>query len=102
MSVKAKIAAGAATLGLVACGLGVGRHTTRRQATPNCGNSCTNVFSQKYGTRYLLDAWQGRAAVGTPVVLFQKSNSDPSEDFVVTNLGNVHSFYDDHCLVNPP
>src|ERR1700760_3294293 len=101
MSVKAKIAAGTATFGLVAGGLGMAGTMTASAATPNCGNSCTNVFSQKYGTRYLLDAWQGRAAAGTPVVLFQKSNSDPSEDFVVTNLGNVHSFYDDHGLVTP-
>jgi hypothetical protein len=101
MSVKARIAVGVATAGLVAGGLGMAGTLTASAATPNCGASCANIFSQKYGSRYLLDIWQGKAAVGTPVILFQKSNGDPAEDFVVRNYGTVEGFYRHHGLVTP-
>ena len=101
MSVKAKIAAGATTFGLVAGGLSMIGTMTASAATPNCGGNCTNVFSQKYGPKYLMDVWNAHAAAGTPVILFQKSNSDPAEDFVVADLGTVHSFYNNHGLVTP-
>jgi len=81
MSVKAKIAAGAATLTIVGGGLGMVGTMTASAATPNCGANCTNIFSQKYGPQYLVDVFQAKAATGTPVILFQASNSDPAEDF---------------------
>ncbi|HEX4257650.1 MAG TPA: hypothetical protein VH089_21330 [Streptosporangiaceae bacterium] len=99
MSVKAKIAAGAATFGLVGGGLAMAGTMTASAATPNCGANCTSIFAQKYGPQYLIDVYQARAAAGTPVILFQRSNSDPAEDFVVTDLGTVHSFYKNHGLV---
>ncbi|HEY2518665.1 MAG TPA: hypothetical protein VGJ19_01040 [Streptosporangiaceae bacterium] len=99
MSVKAKIAAGAATFGLVGGGLAMAGTMTASAATPNCGNHCSQIFTQKYGPQYLVDVFQARAAAGTPVILFQRSNSDPAEDFVVTDLGTVHSFYHNHGLV---
>ena len=101
MSVKAKIAAGAATFGLVGGGLAMAGTMTASAATPNCGTKCSQIFTQKYGPRYLVDVYQARASAGTPVILFQRSNSDPAEDFVVKNLGAVHSFYADHGLVAP-
>ncbi len=101
MSVKAKIAAGAATFGLVGGGLAMAGTMTASAATPNCGNNCAQIFTQKYGPQYLVDVFQARAAAGTPVILFQRSNSDPAEDFVVTDLGTVHSFYNNHGLVTP-
>ena len=101
MSVKAKIAAGTATFGLVGGGLAMAGTMTASAATPNCGRHCTQIFSQKYGPQYLVDVWQARAAAGTPVILFQRSNSDPAEDFVVNDLGTVHSFYNNHGLVTP-
>jgi hypothetical protein len=101
MSVKAKIAAGAATFGLVGGGLAMAGTMTASAATPNCGDNCTSIFTQKYGPQYLIDVFQARAAAGTPVILFQRSNSDPAEDFVVADLGTVHSFYNNHGLVTP-
>jgi hypothetical protein len=100
MSVKTKIAAGAATFGLVGGGLAMAGTMTASAATPSCGSTCTQIFTQKYGPQYLVDVFQARAAAGTPVILFQRSNSDPAEDFVVTDLGTVHSFYKNHGLVS--
>ena len=100
MSVKAKIAAGAATLTIVGGGLGMVGTMTASAATPNCGSSCTNIFSQKYGPQYLVDVYQAKSAAGTPVILFQASNSDPAEDFVVVDEGDVHSFYHRYGLVS--
>ena len=101
MSVKAKIAAGAATFGLVGGGLAMAGTMTASAATPNCGSNCSQIFTQKYGPQYLVDVFQARAAAGTPVILFQRSNSDPAEDFVVKNLGSVGDFYDAYGLVTP-
>src|SRR6201992_2600890 len=99
MSVKARIAAGAATFGLVAGGLGLAGTMTASAATPTCGDNCANIYSQKWGPKYLLDIWPGKAAAGAPVILFQRSNSDPAEDFVVQDFGNVDSFYSHYHLV---
>src|ERR1700684_746098 len=100
MSVKAKIAAGAATLTIVGGGLGMVGTMTASAATPNCGANCTNIFSQKYGTQYLVDVFQAKSAVGTPVILFQASNSDPAEDFVTVDEGTVNNFYRHYGLVS--
>ena len=100
MSVKAKIAAGAATLTIVGGGLGMVGTMTASAATPNCGANCTNIFSQKYGPQYLVDVFQAKAATGTPVILFQASNSDPAEDFVTVDEGTVHDFYRHYGLVS--
>jgi hypothetical protein len=100
MSVKAKIAAGAATLTIVGGGLGMVGTMTASAATPNCGNNCVNIFSQKYGPSYLVDVYQAKAATGQPVILFQSSNSDPAEDFVVVDEGTVHDFYRHYGLVS--
>jgi hypothetical protein len=101
MSVKAKIAAGTATFGLVGGGLAMAGTMTASAATPNCGYHCTQIFTQKYGPQYLVDVFQARAAAGTPVILFQRSNSDPAEDFVVKNLGTVGNFFTNYGLVTP-
>jgi hypothetical protein len=101
MSLKTKIAAGVATFGLVGGGLAMAGTMTASAATPNCGGNCTNLFSQKYGPQYLVDVWQAQAVAGQPVILFQKSNSDPAEDFVVVNEGTVRHFYNRYGLVTP-
>ena len=101
MSVKAKIAAGAATFGLVGGGLAMAGTMTASAATPNCGDNCSQIFTQKYGPQYLVDVYQARAAANQPVILFQRSNSDPAEDFVVKDLGTVDSFYTSYGLVTP-
>jgi hypothetical protein len=100
MSVKAKIAAGAATFGLVGGGLAMAGTMTASAATPNCGANCAQIFTQKYELQYILDVYQARSAAGTPIILFQRSNSDPAEDFVVSDLGTVRHFYNNHGLVS--
>ena len=93
MSVKAKIAAGAATFALVGGGLGMAGTLTASAATPSCA-TCTNMFPQKYGPQYQVDVYQARSAANQPVILFQASNSDPAENIVVKDLGTVHDYYD--------
>ena len=104
MSVKAKIVAGAATFTLVGGGLGMVGTLTASAATPNCdtngSSNCAQIFSQKYGPQYLVDVFQAKSAAGTPVILFQASNSDPAEDFVPVDEGTVHNFYRHYGLVS--
>ena len=101
MSIKTRIAAGAATFAVVGGGLGMAGTLTASAATPPCSGDCAQLFSQKYGPQYVTDVYQARAAAGQPVILFQASNSDPAEDFSFSFLGSVHSFYHDHGLVSP-
>jgi hypothetical protein len=102
MSIKAKIAAGAATLTIVGGGLGTVGALTASAATPSCNTGCTQGFSQKYGPQYVLDVYQARAAAGQPVILFQSSNTDPAEDFTFSFQGSVGSFYQhNHGVVSP-
>jgi hypothetical protein len=93
MSVKAKIAAGAATLTIVGGGLGMVGTLTASAATPSCNTGCSQLFSHKYGTSFVADVYQAKATAGQPVILFQTSNTDPAEDFTLDFLGSVGSFY---------
>jgi hypothetical protein len=102
MSIKAKIAAGAATLTIVGGGLGMAGTLTASAATPSCSSYCGQLFSQKYETHYVVDVYQAKAKAGQPVILFQTSNSDPAEDLTFNDLGTVDSFYRSHRhLVSP-
>src|SRR6201996_7387986 len=127
MSVKAKIAAGAATLSLVGGGLAMGGTTAASAATPPCdppltapssgtaptqpvfgfggstgtpSTGCAQIFSKKFGPSYLLDVYQTKAKAGQPVILFQRSNTDQAEDFAVENFGSVTGFYHSYHLVS--
>ncbi len=93
MSFKAKIAAGAATFALAGGGLGAVGTLSASAATPSCGTSCADVYTLKFGSHFLLDTFQGKAAADQEVILFQASNSDPAEDFVPTDLGKVWHLY---------
>jgi hypothetical protein len=92
MSVKAKLAAGAATFVMVGGGLGMAGTLTASAATPSCGKTCVSLYTQKYGTRDYVDVYQQRAAAGQESILFQASNSDPALDFVYLGGGTVDSF----------
>ena len=92
MSFKAKIAAGAATFALAGGGLGMVGTVSASAKTPNC-HGCSDWYTQKYHHTYVLDILHGTASTGNQVMLFQSSNSDPAEDFVVNDLGTVGSFY---------
>jgi hypothetical protein len=100
MSVKVKIAAGTATFGLIGGGLAMAGTMTASAATPSCGYHCSQIFTQKFGPSYLLDVFQQRAAANQPIIAFQRSNSDPAEDFIVVDEGTVGDFYDDYGLVS--
>jgi len=101
MSFKAKIAAGAATFALVGGGLGLVGTLSASASTPNCG-SCSDWYTQKYHHTYVLDVMHGSASTGNQVMLFQRSNTDPAEDFVVNDLGTVGSFYNhSRGLISP-
>ena len=83
MSIKSKVLATAATLALVG-GVGtagvLGTAVTANAATPSCGNTCVDIFSQEFGhhsvPNFLLDVYQQHIRIGQPVILFRSSNND--------------------------
>ena len=96
MSVKAKIAAAAATFALAGGGLGAAGTLSASAATPSCGSTCKDLSVQKFGPGFILDVAGGTAAAGQEIILFQASRGDTAQDFVIINLGSVGSFYDHH------
>jgi hypothetical protein len=103
MSFKAKIAAAAATFALAGGGLGTAGALSASAATAVSGSHFQYVYTLQFGPRYVLDTFQGRAAAGQEVILFQASSSDPAEDFVIKYLGKVGSLYTTgkHSLFTP-
>ncbi|MBV9793472.1 MAG: hypothetical protein JO016_05975 [Actinobacteria bacterium] len=102
MSIKAKIATGAAAFALVGGGLGLAGTLTASAATPSCtGYTCAQLFSQKFGPKDVADVYHGRAAAGQPAILFQSSNTDPAEDFTFNVEDSVSGFYNTYKLVSP-
>jgi hypothetical protein len=99
MSIKSKLFAAAATLTLVGGVGAAGALTagTATAATPSCGAICIDIFSHNYGTHvkpsFVFDVLRQGDKVGQPVILFRTSNSDPAEDFTVSNQGLVSDFY---------
>jgi hypothetical protein len=96
MSVKTKALAAAAALAVIG-GTGAAGALSAGAATPSCGANCIDVFSKQFGTfhhpAFVLDVLRQGVKVGQPVILFRTSNSDPAEDFTVTNEGTVSDFY---------
>jgi hypothetical protein len=100
MSIKSKVLATAATLALVG-GVGtagvLGTAVTANAATPSCGNTCVDIFSQEFGhhntPNFLLDVYQQHIRIGQPVILFRSSNNDQAEDFRLEFQGTVADFY---------
>jgi hypothetical protein len=100
MSIKSRVLATAAALALVG-GVGtagvLGTAATVNAATPSCGNSCVDLFSQEYGHHgdpvFLLDVQGQVMRIGTPVILFPSSSSDPAQDFRPEFQGTVADFY---------
>jgi len=98
MSLKSKVFAAAASLTLVsgaAVGLTAG---VAQAATPSCGPSCVDLFSDEFGDAqtghpaFLVDSFKQGVATGTSIILFRESNHDPAEDFVFENQGLVSDF----------
>ena len=91
MSVKAKIAAAAATFALAGGGLGTVGTLSASAATPISVSHFQYMYTRQFGSRYVLDTFQGRAVAGQEVTLFRASSSDPAEDFVIRDLGEAGS-----------
>jgi hypothetical protein len=88
MSIKTKVLAATAALTLVG-GLGVGTLSASAE-TNSCGEHCVDIFSAQFGSHhhpnFLLDVFQQKKQVGTPIILFRTSTLDPAEDFHVSDL----------------
>ena len=101
MSIKSKVLATAATLTMVG-GVGtagvLGTAVTANAATPSCGNTCVDIFSQEFGhhsvPNYILDVYQQHIRIGQPIILYRSSNNDSAEDFRLEFQGTVAEFYD--------
>src|SRR5579862_7585192 len=99
MSIKSKVLATAATLALVG-GVGtagvLGTAATANAATPSCGGTCVDIFSQEFGhhhtPNYILDVFQQHVRIGQPIILYRTSNNDPAEDFRLEFQGTVADF----------
>ena len=98
--IKSKVLATAAALALIG-GTGIagvlGSATAANAGTPSCGIACIDVFSFQFGQHhdpvFLLDTFQQKHAVGTPIILYRASNNDPAEDFSPSLQGTVADFY---------
>jgi hypothetical protein len=101
MSIKSKVLATAATLTMVG-GVGtagvLGTAATANAATPSCGFTCVDIFSQEFGhhhsPNFILDVYQQHIRIGQPIILFRSSNADPAEDFRLEFQGTVAQFFE--------
>jgi len=101
MSIKSKLLATAATLTMVG-GVGtagvLGTAATANAATPSCGGTCVDIFSQEFGhhnvPNFILDVYQQHIRIGQPIILYRSSNNDSAEDFRLEFQGTVSAFYD--------
>jgi hypothetical protein len=101
MSIKSKVLATAAALTMVG-GVGtagvLGTAATAKAATPSCGFTCVDIFTQEYGhhrvPNFILDVYQQHIRIGQPIILYRSSNADPAEDFRLEFQGTVAQFYE--------
>jgi hypothetical protein len=91
MSIKSKVLAGAAALGVMAGGLGVAGAVTAQAATPSCGHRCVTLANPNTGG--LVDVYKRTGKVGQKIILWSPSNYDPAEDFTIAAQGTVKQFY---------
>ncbi len=100
MSIKSKVLATAAALTMVG-GVGtagvLGTAVTANAATPSCGSTCVDIFSQEFGhhsvPNFILDVYQQHIRIGQPIILYRSSNNDSAEDFRLEFQGTVADFY---------
>jgi len=92
MSIKSKVLAVAATMTMVGGVSAVGL-LPAGAAPASCGNRNVTICSREFGPPFVLDVLRQGEMVGQPIILFQASNSDPAEDFIVLDSRTVSSFY---------
>ena len=70
---------------------------TANAATPSCGSTCVDIFSQEFGhhnvPNFILDVYQQHIRIGQPIILYRSSNNDSAEDFRLEFQGTVADFY---------
>jgi hypothetical protein len=99
MSIKNKVFAAVATLTLVGGAGAMGALTAGAAgaATPSCGDSCVEFFSAEFSNNgfpnFVLDTLRQGEKVGQPQILFRTSNTDPAEDYTISDQGPVSDFY---------
>ena len=99
MSIKSKVFAATATLTLVGGAGAMGALTagSASAATPSCGDNCVEFFSAEFPTggtpSFVLDTLKQGEKVGQPQILFRTSNTDPAEDYTVSDQGLVSDFF---------
>jgi hypothetical protein len=95
MSVKVKVVAVLASLVAFGGVTTIGA-ASASAGTPQCGGSCIDLFSAKYGTPanpgFVETVRGGVARRGVPTELFRISDTNPAED-VLPIAGTVASFY---------
>jgi len=78
------------TFGLsVASAASASTHTVKPNATPSCGNTCANLFSERFGFSLVMTSFHKSSAVGTRLVIQQGSNTNVGQDFTVNDIGPV-------------
>jgi len=98
MSIKRRVLAVAATMTMVGGVSAVGLLPAAASITPSTPSfdDCLTVFSQEFGTfgspNFVLDVYKQGETVGTHVILYRASASDPAEDFTISRQGTVNSF----------
>jgi hypothetical protein len=92
MSIKSKVLAVAATMTMVGGVSAVGLLPADASTGP-CGKACLSVFSQEFGSGFVLDVLRQGEKAGQPIILFRTSNSDPAEDFTILDQGTVADYY---------
>lgn len=98
MSLKNKMLAAAAMVTMVG-GLGAAGTVSASAATPECGDSCIQIYSAKFGTseqpNLVETVYRGVARVGQPTAMDPVSKSNPAGDIVGHRAGLVSDFYKD-------
>jgi len=98
MSIKTRVLAAAAAV-TVAGTLALAGASAATAATPSCGGSCINTYPRIYAgqslnaPQFVADVFRQGSKVGQPVILFRSSNTDPAEDWTITEQGKVSDFY---------
>jgi hypothetical protein len=91
MSIKKKVFAVAATITMVGGVSAVGL-IPAMAGTPSCNGDCVTVVSDEFGPQFVLDVLRQGEKVGQPLILFRNSNTDPAEDFTLSDQGTVQDF----------
>jgi hypothetical protein len=59
--------------------------SAKPDATPSCGSSCANVFSERYGFSLFQTSWRH----GSKLAMLPGSNTNTGQDFVITDVASV-------------